>query len=218
MPCLGCTYCTTARYQLISTYDMQYPESHKPSRIHPSRQSTRLPGYDYSQEGAYFVTICTDKHQLLFGNVSNGVMLLNPYGEIAQTCWMEITQHFSNVELSAFVIMPNHLHGILVTKDIFWNKELSHPINLSEIFGKPVSTSLPTIIRSYKSAVTRLINMRPGTKISTIWQRGYYEHVIRSEDDMFQIGQYILGNPAKWETDRENLYTIKRTKPLSFEC
>jgi putative transposase len=196
---------------------MQQPDSRKKSRIQPARQSTRLPGYDYSQEGAYFVTICTNKHQLLFGNVTDGVMLLNPYGEIAQNCWTEITQHFANVELSAYVIMPNHIHGILVTKDASWTKVLSQQINHSESFGKPVSFSLPTIIRSYKSAVTRRINMRQGNNESLIWQRGYYEHVIRSEEDMFQIGEYILGNPAKWENDRENLYTLKRAKPLLFE-
>jgi putative transposase len=183
---------------------------------HHIRQSTRLSGYDYSQSGAYFVTICTYKHQSILASISNGVVQLNPTGEKVQTCWMEIAQHFAFAEISTYVIMPNHVHGIVVINKLAWEQNASTRDAGTESFGKPVSSSLPTIIRSYKSAATRRVNLSLGNK-SNLWQKGYYEHVIRSEKELVQIGEYILGNPQKWETDRENPHRMRKEKPMPFE-
>lgn len=220
-----CFYCSSQQIHVLSFINMEYIKNSKFSfQQHPLRQSTRLPGYNYTQPGAYFITICTHKHQLLLGNVSDGVMLLNTNGKIVQACWTEITEHFSNTELSVYVIMPNHFHGIIVINSsdeghhaISHDVGISSPITISESFGKPVSSSLPTIIRSFKSAVTRRVNISLENRKATFWQKGYYEHIIRSEEELVQIGEYIVGNPMKWEIDRENPYLLKILKPQSFE-
>jgi putative transposase len=199
--------------------------SNKTPQQHPPRRSPRLPGYDYSQNGAYFVTICTHEHQSRLGTISGGVMSLNSKGDIVESCLKEITAHFSNLELPVYVVMPNHLHCIMIIKDsrerqlgsLSNNEVVSYTIPFIESFGKPGCSTLPTIIRSLKSAVTNRVNKVRENKKTPFWQRGYYEHVIRSEEEMDRIGNYILGNPAKWETDRENPYPFKREKPLSFE-
>lgn len=131
---------------------------------HPLRQSTRLPGFDYSQPGAYFITICIRKHKSLLGNVSNGVMVLNSVGEIVESCLTEIPAHFPNTELSAYIIMPNHVHGIiLINSPVAARHAVPECAKESlaniESFGEPVKSSLPTIIRSFKSAATRSVNI-----------------------------------------------------------
>jgi putative transposase len=195
---------------------MEYPKSNIFSfQQHPIRQSTRLPGYDYTQPGAYFVTICTHERKSLLGNISDGVMILNSNGEIVQSCWTEITVHFTSTELSVYIIMPNHFHGIVIIND---SVAARHAVpSTSESFGKPVGRSLPTIIRSFKSAVTKRVNLNSGIRQFPFWQKSYYEHVIRSEAEFAQIGEYILGNPLKWEMDRENPFSQKTVKPLPFE-
>lgn len=189
---------------------------------HPLRQSTRLHGFDYSQPGAYFITICIRKHKSLLGNVSNGVMVLNSVGEIVQSCLTEIPAYFPNTELSAYIIMPNHVHGIIPVNSPVGARHAvpecaKKLLPNIESFGEPVKSSLPTIVRSFKSAVTRSVNISRGNRQSSFWQRGYYEHVIRNEEELIQIGEYILGNPLKWEEDRENTYAMKKLKPLPFE-
>ncbi len=193
---------------------------------HPIRQSVRLPDYDYTQPGAYFVTICTHERKPLLGSISDGNMLLNSNGEIVKSCWTDIKEHFTSTELSAYVIMPNHLHGIIIINESVaarhavpddFAKSSQITISTTESFGKPVVCSLPTIIRSVKSAVTKQVNASRGNRQLPLWQKGYYEHVIRSEEEFVQIGEYILGNPMKWEIDRENPDTVKKAKLLPFE-
>lgn len=192
----------------------------------PLSRSIRLPDYDYTKPGAYFVTICTFKRKSLFGFIHEGEVVLNSNGKIAQLCWDEIKNHFSGVELPVCVVMPNHLHGIIIIKERVATRhavsndfEKSSPptVTTSELFGKPVDGSLPTIIRSFKSAVTKQVNISNGNKHLITWQEGYYEHVIRDEREFVQIAEYVLYNPMKWETDRENPNTINKTKPLPFE-
>jgi putative transposase len=203
---------------VLSFIDMNFMHSHNFDHIqHPYRQSIRLSGYNYTQPGAYFITICTHEHHLIFGRIANDSVLLNPLGKIAQACWLEITQHFAFTEISTYVIMPNHIHGIIVINNSDGEQELAPQDVGNESFGKPVSRSLPTIIRSFKSAVTKRVNTIPGERASDLWQKGYYEHVIRGEKEWVCIGEYILSNPMKWTTDRENPDSPKKEKPMPFE-
>lgn len=146
----------------------------------PQRKSPRLKGYDYSQSGGYFVTICTYERYYFFGDVLNGEMQYDPIGQIAMDCWQEIPEHHPTVELDYCVVMPNHVHGILVLNDN--------------------SPKLGTIIGTYKAAVTRKV--RELQILDRIWQSGYYDHIIHDEPDLNRIREYVFYNPAKWEKDR----------------
>lgn len=168
------------------------------------RRSIRLKGYDYSQPGAYFVTMVTQGRECLFGEIINGEMQLNVCGHSAETCWRAIPEHFPNVELGAYVIMPNHVHGIILIRDK--NEEPGtgtiYRAPTEEQFGKPVSGSLPTILRTFKAAVTRDLGRK--FDVHNIWQRNYYEHVIRNEREWDRIHLYIEANPSRWAEDNEN--------------
>lgn len=172
------------------------------------RKSIRLKGYDYSQEGAYFITICTYNRECILGNVVNGKMQLNKYGEIVETEWLRTAKMRDNVELDVYIIMPNHLHGILFIVDkcrgTMHRAPTTNHIPKYESFGKPVSGSIPTIIRGFKSAVTKQINEIRHIADVPVWQRNYYEHIIRYEEELNKIREYIINNPLKWELDIEN--------------
>ncbi len=173
------------------------------------RRSVRLEGYDYSQAGVYFVTVCTQNRECLFGDVIDDKMTLNVSGKIAAECLNEISEHFSNVELDEFAVMPNHIHAILVIVDddrrgtARRGTACRAPTNIEQ-FGKPVSGSIPTIIRSHKSAVTKRMNHVRGTRGAPIWQRNYYEHIVRNEEELQRICEYITSNPARWFDDENN--------------
>jgi len=163
-----------------------------------NRRSIRLRGYDYTQSGAYFVTICTQNRECLFGDIVNGKMVLNEYGKIVVAEWKKTAEIRDEIELDEWVVMPNHFHGIVVVT----GRGTACRAPTIERFGKPVAGSLPTIVRSFKSAGTKCINTirnMPGAKL---WQRNYYEHVIRNENELNRIQQYIINNPDKWESDR----------------
>ncbi len=147
------------------------------------RRSIRLEGYDYTSPGAYFVTAVTYQRELLFGEIVDGEMVLNTRGKIVWECWHEIPQHFPHVELGAFVVMPNHVHGVI---------EIVDP------------GSLGAIIRSFKSTVTKRVNEKYNSPGMLLWQRNYYEHIIRSQQDWERIHDYILANPTNWDDDKEN--------------
>ncbi|MBI5806738.1 transposase [candidate division TA06 bacterium] len=168
------------------------------------RKSIRLPEYDYSQEGAYFITICTHGRSCLFGKIVNSRMELNGHGEIADKSWREIPQHFTNVLLGEYIIMPNHIHGTIII--IEPPSETRHAVSLPSgaSFGKPQAGSLSTIVRSYKSAVTRQINVVRAKNEPAIWQSRFYEHVIRNDKSYNKIRRYIVDNPLCWPQDDEN--------------
>ena len=195
------------------------------------RRSIRLKRYDYTQPGAYFITICTHNRQCLFGEVVNGEMLLNALGKIVRDEWRRTTEIRPNVKLDAFVIMPNHIHGIIVihagprrgtlqraptmerhvsTMERHVSTMEQHVPTIkqyattTEQFGKPTSNSIPTIIRLFKSAVTKRINEIRGTPGIPVWQRNYYEHIVRNDGELNRIRKYIINNPLKWEFDHEN--------------
>ena len=147
------------------------------------RRSKRLPNYDYSQPGWYFITICTF-HQLdLFGNVKNRVILLNDLGKIAKTAWLETAEIRDNVELDEYIIMPNHMHGIIhiVNNNVGAHRDVPLPVpRQTEQFGKSTKNSIPTIIKLFKSTVTKQINQHRKIPGFPVWQRNYYKHIIRN--------------------------------------
>jgi REP element-mobilizing transposase RayT len=187
------------------------------------RHSLRLHDYDYTQDGVYFVTVCCQNRECIFGDVTGGEMQLNRWGEIVLNCWRAIPQHFAGVELDDFMMMPNHIHGIIVINR--WTQEyLAKPKHALEnvgarhalplrnpephvpipASGRPIAGSLGIIVGSFKSAATKRINEQRGTPGATIWQRNYYEHIIRNEDSLNKTRQYIQTNPAQWDADLEN--------------
>ena len=183
------------------------------------RHSIRLKAYDYSQAGAYFVTICAHNRECVFGNVVKGEMRLNKYGRVVEAEWIKTANIRNNVELDVFVVMPNHLHGVLVivggVGDMAGRGTARRaPTGMNERFGKPTSGSLPTIVRSFKSAVTKRINELRCTPETHVWQRNYYEHVIRDEWDLNEIREYIMSNPLKWEMDRENPENLRQLSTI----
>ena len=174
------------------------------SQIH-HRHSIRLKEYDYGQAGAYFVTIVTQGRQCIFGEIVDGKVNLSPSGKIARTEWFKTTELRTNVKLWAdeFVVMPNHIHGIIWINenDDVGARRRRAP---TEQFGKPVIGSIPTIIRAYKSAVTYAINEMRSTRGTPVWQRNYYEHIIRDRQAHENIYNYIQTNPFQWTTNEEN--------------
>ncbi|MGC9395158.1 MAG: transposase [Anaerolineae bacterium] len=232
------------------------------------RRSIRLKGYDYAQSGAYFVTICTQGRVCLFGDVVDGEMVLNPFGQVVATYWERIPRHFPNVQLGAWVVMPNHIHGIIIITDdgdadgrggaspesttrtttianahipqsqitstgclalplqqtpgeegeaflpspgyaaIVENAEAPSPADQHGECPAPTtvanasSGSLGAIIGNVKSITTRRINKMRHMPGARIWQRNYWEHIIRTPESHARIEDYIRLNPARWQADQ----------------
>jgi len=133
-------------------------------------------------------------------------MKLNEQGSIVEKIWKEIPEHFTNVPLDEFIVMPNHVHGILLLDKTPDCRGMACRAPTVEGFGKPVKGSLPTIIRSFKSESTHRINRLDKRKGISIWQRNYYEHIIRNQDSLNRIRRYIQENPIKWSTNPEYPY------------
>jgi REP element-mobilizing transposase RayT len=171
-----------------------------PNRHH--RRSIRLKGYDYSQAGAYFITLCTQDRACLFGKVVNGEMRLNDAGRMVLAEWNRLPERFPQVVLDAFVVMPNHVHGILVITDP------APTVGATVGATLVVAPTVGNIIGAFKSRVT--VEYIRGVKTSgwppfrgRLWQRNYYEHIIRNERALNAIRQYIMENPRRWHRDRE---------------
>ncbi|MDY6911020.1 MAG: transposase [Chloroflexota bacterium] len=186
-----------------------------PNKHH--RRSIRLKGYDYSQSGAYSFTICANDRECLFGKIIDGEMRLNPFSEIAQACWDVPPLHYPHIELTAFLIMPNHVHGVIVIRrgEAFANQHRntreSGSANASPLHP-PHGTqpdSLGAIIQNFKSVSTRKINQSNQTPGNKVWQRNYYEHIIRDEKALHNIRRYIIENPLRWAEDEENPINIR---------
>ena len=200
------------------------------------RRSIRLKGYDYSQEGAYFVTIVTWQRECLLGQIVDKEMNLSRYGEIVQKWWEEIPVHFANVETGAFVIMPNHVHGIIYILDerrgtASYPKGVSVPKEIGEIkiskdndlSGENLGGETPPlqkfngtptlgqIMAYFKYQSTKEMN-KVGTAgaVTKFWQRNYYEHIIRNEQDLQNKTDYIESNPHLWDEDDENPANMKK--------
>jgi putative transposase len=177
------------------------------------RRWIRLSGYDYAQAGAYFVTIVGRHRACLFGEVVNDEMRPNQFGRIVQSTWDELPDHYAGVECDAFMAMPNHAHGIIVLADERGVGESDVGAGLKPARGigpdsvraglKPAPT-LSEIIRGFKTFSARRVNELRETPGVPVWQRNYYEHVVRGENELHRIREYIANNPLKWEIDWEN--------------
>ena len=180
-------------------------ENNMNNSIKYRRHSMRLPGYDYSQAGVYFITLVTHHRKRLFGEILEGRMELNQYGRIVMKAWKDLPYHYDPIHLDAFVIMPNHVHGIItIHEDECRGGSQTHPYPAEEIFdhARLVKHGLPEIIRAFKSFSARRINILRHTQGKAIWQRSYYDHIIRNEIEWQKIWDYIQINPDRWERDR----------------
>jgi REP element-mobilizing transposase RayT len=190
----------------------------KQGRSH--RRSLRLAGYDYSQPGAYFITLVTKEREYIFGKFIDGLIELSQSGKIVQRVWYELPHHYEYITLDWFVIMPNHFHGIIFINDTKSGTSISpkgrkledNPILMksSDISQIPPihphiykQTGLPEIVRALKSYSARRINNLMGTTGRPVWQRNYYEHIIRNQIDLDAIREYIDDNPRRWMEDSE---------------
>ena len=201
----------------------------------PDRRSIRLRGYDYSQPGAYFVTICVQDRQCLFGEIVESEMRLNDAGRMVQTAWEELPRQYQGVATDEFVVMPNHVHGIIVLVGAdprvcpspgLTGAHRGAPLQVRSTWGAPLQVgprqgvtptnieqpqqlSLPTVVQRFKTLTTKRymdsVNHYAWLPFpGRLWQRNYYEHIIRDEESLQQIRQYVFDNPARWAFDREN--------------
>lgn len=202
-------------------------------KIH-HRKSIRLKDYDYAKEGLYFITMCCYDRACLFGEITetdlNTEMALNEAGKIAEECWLNIPNHFPNVILHEYVIMPNHIHGIIEITETNIRTNQHSPNNEEEetdqhspgneaiVRAKDFSPQQPqrprspsktvgSIVRGFKIGVTKWARQHTG--IYRVWQRNYYEHIIRNDDAYENISAYIINNPAKWAADKFNPRTCE---------
>jgi len=189
---------------------MKYnPQIHK-------RRSIRLKGYDYSQAGLYFITICCEDRICRFGKIENGKMILNDYGTIACNEWEKLPDRFVNFKLDVFQIMPNHMHGIIALKpegatlavaknddNNQYDGNVQH--GNTNIAGASPVPAVPDIVGAYKSLVANRclkIYKSHNETMGKLWQRNYYERIIRNHQSYENISKYILNNPAKWQEDK----------------
>jgi len=165
--------------------------------------SARASWWNYGLDAAYFITICTGDRRYYFGKVINSKMMLSQTGIVANSCWHEIMNHAKNVELGEFVVMPNHVHGIVILKDNFEFAESPvfklAPHRFHPRFQNPGKNTLSSIIGSYKSAVTKHTR-RLGRTFA--WQSRFHDHIIRNVDEYQRISTYIRNNPHNWQKDK----------------
>ena len=176
---------------------MKYnPDAHR-------RRTIRLRGYDYSQGGMYFITICAENCKCLFGSITDGKMSTNDFGRAVKQCWNTIPFHFPHATLDEFIVMPNHIHGIIALQE----KDLPYKVSSdgavgAKNFSPPRGTSrtIGSIVRGFKIGVTKWA--RSNTSAHEIWQRNYWEHIIRGEAELTNIREYIQNNPVRWIQDK----------------
>jgi REP element-mobilizing transposase RayT len=170
-----------------------------PAKYH--RRSIRLPGYDYTHEGIYFVTICTQNRECLFGDIIDGKIKLNDTGHVVTETWKWLAIQYDYVELDEWVVMPNHIHAIIVITDRRGGSRTAPTAK-----RKPIGR----LIGAFKTVSTKRINQMYGSPGAKLWQRNYYEHIIRNDNELHHIRQYIIDNPLRWELDQENPNAVTR--------
>ncbi|MCP4196400.1 MAG: transposase [Proteobacteria bacterium] len=181
-----------------------------------NRKSIRLAGYDYTAEGAYFVTICNfvctgdacvalaSSKSIDFGHIEKGQMILNETGRTICKCWRLLPEHFPSIILDTLVVMPNHVHFVVFIKNDFIRARHASPVQTIRTIRGPKSGSIGAIVGSFKSAVTKHLNKMRGTPGAKVWHRNYYERIIRNEEELTRIREYMLENPLNWGEDRYN--------------
>jgi REP-associated tyrosine transposase len=163
------------------------------------RRLLRLKDYDYANPGAYFLTICTHDRSMLFGDINEGNIATEPPRQDRLSGMGDLCDDPSRITLDAFVIMPNHVHGIMVIEESDVGATGRSPSR-----SGPAPRSLGAFVGGFKSATTKQLNDLRRTPGQPVWQRNYYEHMIRDEGSLNRIREYIAGNPARWDVDREN--------------
>jgi putative transposase len=171
------------------------------------RRTLRLKKFNYSTAAIYFVTVCTRDRQAFFGNVDGGHMCPSVMGRIVSECWFELPYHYARLELGAFALMPNHVHGLISLRDSVG----------AGLRPAPTAATVSEIVGVFKSFAARRIHEADASLPAKVWQRGFYEHIVRSGDECAKIQRYILQNPARWEFDRENSLARERGDPEIWE-
>lgn len=194
----------------------------KPDAAKPRRRSIRLKGWNYAQTGAYFVTVCVQNRECLLGDVVGDAVVRHGSGGLVQSCWEDLRQRFPGLELDAFVVMPNHVHGIIVIDPVGAGLALPDMEGAVTVAGaassaptdnvRPGGPTLGDIMRAFKSISAIAVNRHLGRRGQPLWQRNYYEHIIRDEEELNHIRDYIIHNPLQWMLDRENPLGT-RTRP-----
>ncbi len=168
-----------------------------------NHKTIRIQDFDYKLAGTYFLTICTYKMNCIFGKINNERMILDNCGKIAEKYWLEIPMHFPRAEIDSFIVMPNHIHGIINIIDDVGAGHVQPEINK---YQRIIPNSIGSMIRSYKSAVTKWIHKN--TTINNVWQRNYYEHIIQNDNELYRIQEYIHYNPLNWQIEKIERHNI----------
>jgi putative transposase len=169
---------------------------------HRNRRSIRLKDFDYSSDGAYFLTICVQNREYLLGEIQKENMILNDYGKIVREVWEDLPTKIVDIDLDEYVIMPNHFHSILVIDKSVESKKSHKSLNVNDDKDRR-KMILPKVVGKFKMLTAKAINQMRGNE-GKFWQRNYYEIVIRSEEDLHRIREYIINNPMQWDTDENN--------------
>ena len=162
----------------------------------PNRRSIRLQDYDYAQNGAYFVTICTNQRLCVLGDIRDGVMRCSTVGQVVEAAWQDLPHHTPGLILDAWVVMPNHLHGIVILPGKSMSETLSQTIPRG-----PKPGSLGAVLGGFKSAVSRRVSASDLSLVRPLWQRNYYDRIIRDNRELGATQKYIETNPARWDDD-----------------
>jgi REP element-mobilizing transposase RayT len=170
-------------------------------------ESARLQEYDYSSPGAYFITICTKNRECFFGEIADAQMILNNFGKIVLDCWHDLPNHYANIMLNALVIMPNHIHGIIIIVETGIVQTGLKPVSTTGTVkpDKKNNHGLSEFVRALKSFSSRRINTNRQTPGYQVWQSRFHERIIRNEHELHKIREYIINNPLNWEQDENNI-------------
>lgn len=160
-----------------------------------NRQTIRLRGYDYSQPGVYFITICTKNRECIFGKIAGNKIHLSPAGLIVVEEWLNMAETCSDIELDSWVVMPNHFHALLVvtTRAYKTSRQLT--------MAQRRNMTVPKIVGRFKMLSAKRINAMQQTPGMKLWQRNYWDHIVRNKSELNRIREYIHNNPAQWESD-----------------
>jgi putative transposase len=184
------------------------------------RHSTRLLDYDYSQRGVYFVTICTARRRQILGEIENGESRVTNVGEIVQGAWSTLPTRFPFIELDAFVVMPNHLHAVLAIVAAGLAPPASREgtkegeASLAPTAKRAKQVTLGQIVGAFKSLSAIEVNRRLRRTGAAVWQRGFYEHIVRGEGELQKMERYICENPLRWGFDPENPCAIDKDNEI----
>jgi REP element-mobilizing transposase RayT len=177
----------------------------------PKRRSVRLRGYDYGLPGAYFLTLCTHQREILFGEIVKGQVALNQFAWTVREELLRTAELRAGVQIECFVIMPNHIHFVLVLHKTLPSKTGDLPLApTARSLRGPGSGTVGAIIAQFKAASARRVNQLRGTPGAPLWQRNYHEHVIRTPKALAQIQRYIAENPLRWAYDDENPACVRK--------